>query len=242
MRGVSFIQVPTTLLAQVDASVGGKTAVNHADGKNLIGSFYQPLAVIADTGTLDTLQDREFRAGMAEVIKHGVIRDTDYFDWLELNSAAITARDRKAMSSLIEQSVRNKAEVVAADELESGSRALLNFGHTFGHALETVTAYTRFLHGEAVAIGMVIAARLSESRGLCPPGVSGRLSTLLDDFGLPTTLPRDLDTEQVIEAMTLDKKALGGLTRLVLLTGMGDAVIDSESTTEQIRKAIEDSR
>ena len=242
MRGVPFIQAPTTLLSQVDASVGGKTAVNHIQGKNLVGAFHQPRAVIADTDTLNTLADREFRAGMAEVVKYGAIRDAAFFSWLESESEMIMARDPAALSSLIEKSVRNKAEVVAEDELESGSRALLNFGHTFGHALETVTAYSRFLHGEAVAIGMLIAARLSESRGLCEQGVSARLAGLLARHGLPVSLPADLATDAIMEAMSLDKKVLGGKTRLVLLTAMGRAIIDSESSVEDIRSALEASR
>jgi 3-dehydroquinate synthase len=242
MRGVPFIQVPTTLLAQVDASVGGKTAVNHVRGKNLVGAFHQPRAVIADTDTLDTLPDREFSAGMAEVVKYGAIRDAAFFDWLETESANIQSKNPAALISLIEKSVRNKAAVVAEDELETGARALLNFGHTFGHALETVTAYSRFLHGEAVAIGMAIAARLSESRGLCGPDVSTRLARLLAMQGLPVTLPADLETEAIMDAMTLDKKRLGGKTRLVLLTALGKAIIDSDSPADQIRGAIEASR
>lgn len=242
MRGVPFLQVPTTLLAQVDASVGGKTAVNHPLGKNLIGAFHQPLAVLIDTDTLNTLPDREFRAGIAEVIKYGVIGDMEFFEWLESNTGQILAREPNLLATLIERSVRNKARVVAEDELESGARALLNFGHTFGHALETVTGYSKFRHGEAVAIGMVIAARLSESRGLCPGGVASRISRLLTKLKLPTTLPDDVRSENLMQAMALDKKNLAGQTRLVLLQNLGNAIIDSQSSTRQIEAALAQSR
>jgi 3-dehydroquinate synthase len=179
---------------------------------------------------------------MAEVVKYGAIRDPAFFDWLENESARINTRDADALGSLIETSVRNKAGVVAEDELESGARALLNFGHTFGHALETVSSYSRYLHGEAVAIGMVVAARLSESRGLCAPGVKDRISELLVDQGLPAALPPDLSSDAIMAAMALDKKVLGGRTRLVLLTAMGSAIIDSRSTAAEIHAALEDSR
>jgi 3-dehydroquinate synthase len=238
MRGVPFIQVPTTLLAQVDSSVGGKTAVNHVEGKNLVGAFHQPIAVIADTDTLNTLPDREIRAGMAEVVKYGAIRDAGFFEWLESQAKNIISRDATALAWLIEKSVRNKAEVVAEDEREAGARALLNFGHTFGHALETVTGYSDFLHGEAVSIGMVTAARLSESRGLCPAGVSMRISKLLISLGLPVTLPGKLSLDRFMEAMALDKKVLAGQLRLVLLTELGCAVIDDSSSTEEIHNCL----
>ncbi len=242
MRGVPFIQVPTTLLAQVDASVGGKTAVNHVAGKNLIGSFHQPRAVIIDTDTLNTLPDREFRAGMAEVVKYGVIRDAEFFRWLESSVTSIMSRDVASLTRLIEQCVRNKAEVVAEDERESGSRALLNFGHTFGHALETVTGYSRFLHGEAVGIGMAVAAGLSEMRGLCEPGITRELVGLLEGIGLETKVPEDLKTQEIIEAMSLDKKMLAGKARLILLEALGKSIIDSSSTGQEIMSAIEESQ
>ena len=240
MRGVAFIQVPTTLLAQVDASVGGKTAVNHNKGKNLIGAFHQPAAVFADTDTLKTLPQREFLAGLAEVVKVGAIGDPAFLDWLELEATRIVSRDTHTLTRLIEHSVRYKAEVVAADELESGVRVLLNFGHTFAHALETVTGYSRLLHGEAVSIGMVIAATLSESRGLCAAGMSQRLAKLLTALGLPVAVPDGVETDAIIEAMALDKKALAGQTRLILLTAAGRAVIDTGSCEQELRAAIMD--
>ncbi|MFT5770400.1 MAG: 3-dehydroquinate synthase [Lysobacterales bacterium] len=242
MRGVPFIQIPTTLLAQVDASVGGKTAVNHPMGKNLIGAFHQPKAVIIDTRTLETLPEREFNAGLAEVVKYGAICDADFFYWLKSNADKIRARETETIIRLIEFSVRNKAQVVAEDELESGSRALLNFGHTFAHALETIGEYSQLLHGEAVSIGMVVASRLSESRGLCAPGVSSRISSLLSTFGLPISLPENSQIDTIIDAMALDKKMLAGQTRLILLEALGSAVIDSGSSHEQIRSALEQCR
>ena len=242
MRGVRFVQAPTTLLAQVDASVGGKTGVNHVRGKNLVGAFHQPAAVVIDSATLDTLPEREFNAGMAEVVKYGAIGDAPFFDWLENHADAIVARDESAIDLLIERSVRNKAEIVRQDEKEAGVRALLNLGHTFGHALESETAYRRFLHGEAVAIGMVTAARLSERRGLCGPGVSKRIVRLLERFSLPVAIPEDLEIQGIAEALVLDKKALASGLRLVLLNSIGDASIDRSSSQEDIVRALHDSR
>jgi len=238
MRGVAFIQVPTTLLAQVDASVGGKTGVNHIEGKNLIGAFHQPIAVFADTDTLNTLPEREFRAGLAEAVKIGAIRDPAFLEWLELEAAQIIARDSGTLTRLIDHSVRHKAAVVAEDELESGARALLNFGHSFAHALETITGYSQLLHGEAVSIGMVVAATLSESRRLCPAGVSQRLSELLTALGLPVAVPDGIETNAIIEAMALDKKVLAGQLRLILLNAPGSAVIDTGSSEQEIRAAL----
>lgn len=240
MRGVPFIQVPTSLLAQVDSSVGGKTGVNHVGGKNLLGAFHQPVAVVADTDTLQTLPAREFRAGLAEVVKYGAIRDQEFFEWLERNCDSILAHEVDALATVIEKSVRNKAAVVAEDELETGTRALLNFGHTFGHALETVSGYTRYVHGEAVAIGMVLAARLSESRGLCKPGVADRIAGLLARLGLPVSLSGEYPAEALLEAMELDKKVLAGKKRLVLLTGLGEALIDSDSSQEELLACIQE--
>ena len=238
MRGVRFLQAPTTLLAQVDASVGGKTGVNHVRGKNLVGAFHQPATVVIDSATLDTLPRRELNAGLAEVVKYGAICDEPFFNWLEGNSAAIADRDPRAIDTLIERSVLNKARVVAQDEKEAGVRALLNFGHSFGHALEAETAYTEFLHGEAVAIGMVTAARLSESRGLCGPGTAARLSKLLQCFGLPVKIPRSLAPERLLSALSLDKKAVASGLRLVLLNSIGNAVVDSTSTHDEIADAL----
>ena len=242
MRGISFVQVPTTLLAQVDASVGGKTGVNHPQGKNLIGAFHQPKAVIIDVTTISTLPDREYRAGLAEVVKYGLIRDQDFFSWLEANLDAIGQRTPEAIQQMVEISVRNKAEVVAADELEAGSRALLNLGHSFGHAIETLTGYQQFLHGEAVAIGMVVAARLSEIRGLLPENSSSRLASMLQQLGLPTTVPLSLAPEDLYARLALDKKTLGGQLRLILLDSIGRARVDTESSQQQILEAIGDCR
>jgi 3-dehydroquinate synthase len=238
MRGIRFLQAPTTLLAQVDASVGGKTGINHVQGKNLVGAFHQPAAVFIDSATLDTLAPREFNAGLAEVVKYGAIRDASFFDWLEQVADAIAARDPATLEHLISKSVLNKAEIVARDEKESGIRALLNFGHSFGHALEAETAYQRFLHGEAVAIGMVIAACLSESRGLCQPGVSDRLSELLQRFDLPVRIPHDVPIEGLERSLELDKKAVASGLRLVLLEAIGKARLDDRSSQAEIVGAI----
>lgn len=241
MRGIRFLQAPTTLLAQVDASVGGKTAINHPRGKNLIGAFHQPETVIIDSATLATLPAREFNAGLAEVVKYGAIRDAAFFDWLERNVSPIRGRSSDALNQLIYESVRNKADIVATDEKESGVRALLNFGHSFGHALETATGYSRFLHGEAVAIGMVTATRLSEIRKLCPVGSAKRLAHLLLAFDLPVQLPGDIPISQLMEALALDKKAIASGLRLILLNAIGKATIDQESLEADIVAAMEQS-
>jgi 3-dehydroquinate synthase len=241
MRGVRFLQAPTTLLAQVDASVGGKTAINHDKGKNLIGAFHQPATVIIDSATLSTLPGREFNAGMAEVIKYGAICDAGFFDWLEEHANAIAARDGDALDYLIYRSVLNKAEIVAQDEKEAGVRALLNLGHSFGHALEAETAYSEFLHGEAVAIGMVTAAGLSESRGLCDPGISNRLSKLLLEFQLPVKIPGGISIDGLSQALQLDKKAVAGGLRLILLREIGTAIVDDKSSHQEIIAAMEQS-
>jgi len=242
MRGIRFVQVPTTLLAQVDASVGGKTGINHARGKNLIGAFHQPAAVVIDTGTLATLPQREFRAGMAEVVKYGAIMDRDFFDWLQNSAAEVNARNTEALHFMIRQSVANKAKIVAADEREAGIRALLNFGHSFAHALETLTGYREYLHGEAVAVGMRIAASLSELRGLCRRDTGDKLSNLLRLYDLRLGLPASITVGAMIEALELDKKGLTAGRRLILLKAIGEAVIDDQSTDEQIARAIESGR
>jgi len=242
MRGIRFVQAPTTLLAQVDASVGGKTGVNHVRGKNLVGAFHQPEAVIIDSATLDTLAAREFNAGLAEVVKYGAIRDAEFFDWLESNAAMVAKRDADALDHLIRRSVENKAEVVAADEKEAGVRALLNFGHTFGHAIESETGYERFLHGEAVAIGMVIAASLSAARGLCGREGAARIAALLSRFGLPVRVPADLSVDGLTTALELDKKALASGIRLILLRAIGDAMIDAASSGRDIVEAMDSNR
>ncbi len=241
MRGIRFLQAPTTLLAQVDASVGGKTAINHEKGKNLVGAFHQPAAVMVDTSTLLSLDKREFNAGMAEVVKYGAIRDSSFFTWLEDNADAINGRDMDALDYLIYRSVLDKAEIVARDEKEAGIRALLNFGHSFGHALEAETQYSKFLHGEAVAIGMVTAARLSESRGLCSQGTTGRISDLLTRFGLPVRLPAQSSLAGLRKALDLDKKALASGLRLILLTAIGRAIINDDSHPDEILSVMEQS-
>jgi len=241
MRGIRFLQAPTTLLAQVDASVGGKTGINHAKGKNLIGAFHQPAAVMIDTSTLCSLETREFNAGMAEVVKYGAIRDPSFFSWLEEHAQEINGRDTDALDYLIYRSVLNKAEIVAADEKEAGVRALLNFGHSFGHALEAESRYSKFLHGEAVSIGMVTASRLSESRGLCSQGTTGRISALLTRFGLPVTIPAETSIDGLRDALDLDKKALASGLRLILLTGIGRAIINNDNHPDEIISVIRQS-
>lgn len=226
MRGVAFIQVPTTLLSQVDSSVGGKTGVNHPGGKNLVGAFHQPRLVLIDTDTLKTLPDRELSAGLAEVIKHAVIFDRDYFDWLEGNVEALLARDAAALAHAIARSCEIKAAVVSADETEKGQRALLNFGHTFGHAIENSLGYGEWLHGEAVAAGMVMAAELS---GISPED-QDRLRRLLAAARLPVEPPR-IGSANLREAMRLDKKAAGKRLRFILLDGLGSARIESDVDT-----------
>jgi 3-dehydroquinate synthase len=238
MRGIRFIQVPTTLLAQVDASVGGKTGFNHPRGKNLIGAFHQPGAVLIDIETLETLPGREFAAGIAEVVKIAAVRDLEFLCWLESNHAKITARAPEALTYMITRSVANKASIVAEDEHEAGVRALLNFGHSFAHALETLTDYRVYLHGEAVSIGMMVASRLSELRGICEAGFSARLGALLESFGLPLQVPANVSTEEILEAMKLDKKVIAGSTRLILVKSAGVGIIDSSSDHKQIAEAI----
>ena len=238
MRGVNFIQVPTSLLAQVDASVGGKTGFNHPQGKNLVGAFHQPVSVLVDIDTLQTLPEREFSAGMAEVVKIAAIRDEDFLNWLENNEPGINAREPETLVNMISRSIQNKADVVTEDEREAGVRALLNFGHSFAHALETLTGYKKYLHGEAVAIGMMVATRLSEQRGLCTPGFSGRLGKLLQSFGLPVDMPDNSHPDDILELMKLDKKVIAGAYRLILLKSAGQGIIDSDSSNEQIAAAI----
>ena len=224
-RGVSFIQVPTTLLAQVDSSVGGKTAVNHPRGKNMIGAFYQPRCVIADTNTLNTLDDRQLAAGLAEVIKYGLIRDPAFFEWLEANMDALVDRNASALSYCIERSCQNKAEVVAQDEHESGVRATLNLGHTFGHAIEAGMGYGNWLHGEAVATGMLMAADLSRRSGWLSDEDVYRTGALLERAGLPVVPPSELSEKTYMELMKVDKKVQSGHIRLVLLKSIGEAFI-----------------
>ena len=237
MRGVDFIQVPTTLLAQVDSSVGGKTGVNHASGKNLIGAFHQPRAVLIDTGTLKTLPDRELKAGLAEVIKYGAIVDADFFAWIEDNLEALIARDSDSLAAAVQRSCELKAEIVAEDERESGRRALLNFGHTFGHAIEHCQGYGEWLHGEAVAAGMVMAAQLSANdAALC-----GRIERLLERAGLPTRPPA-IAANDLLAAMSLDKKVHGKQLRFVLLRSLGEAFVTSDYDTARLEAVLEATR
>ena len=238
-RGVDFIQVPTTLLAQVDSSVGGKTAVNHPRGKNMIGACHQPRAVVIDTAVLDTLPEREFAAGMAEVIKYGLIRDPEFFQWLLDNQAALAARDTAPVAEAILRSCRNKAEVVAADETEQGNRALLNLGHTFGHAMETFTGYRDWLHGEAVSAGMVMAARMSLELGWLKQADLDRVSDSLAAWKLPVTAPEGMARADFSELMALDKKVQNGRLRLVLLNQIGDALVTGEYDPNALTRTLE---
>ena len=225
MRGIDFVQMPTTLLAMVDSSVGGKTGVNLAAGKNLVGAFHQPRAVVIDTSTLATLPEREFVAGLAEVIKYGAIGDAGFFDWLDAYAEDLLARDPDALEAAIATSCRHKAGVVARDERELGERALLNFGHTFGHAIEVEAGYGEILHGEAVAIGMRLAASLSSRLGLADTAEADRLQALLTRFKLPTRIPPGLDAQRLLERMRLDKKSVSGQLRLILWRGIGKAEV-----------------
>jgi 3-dehydroquinate synthase len=233
-RGIGYVQIPTTLLAQVDSSVGGKTGVNHTGGKNLIGAFYQPRAVIADTDALATLPDRELKSGLAEVIKYGCVWDPLLFDWLDRNIVKLLARDAEALRYAIGRSCEIKAIVVARDERERDLRAILNFGHTFGHAIEAATAYEKYLHGEAVGLGMLIAADLSLRLGLIDAPLKERVRDILARTGLPTQAPR-IGAARAFELMQMDKKVLGGALRLVLLEKLGRAII-----TDQYSKAALD--
>ncbi|MBI3576039.1 MAG: 3-dehydroquinate synthase [Gammaproteobacteria bacterium] len=241
-RGVPFIQVPTTLLAQVDSSVGGKTGVNHALGKNMIGAFHQPRAVIIDTDTLNTLSDRELSAGLAEVIKVGLIRDPEFFAWLEQHMDRLLARNPATLVEAIYRSCRNKAEVVAADEKEAGVRATLNLGHTFGHAIETGMGYGAWLHGEAVAAGMAMAADLSHRLGwLKEPDVT-RIRALLERARLPVQAPPTLSAARLRELMSVDKKVQAGKLRLVLLKQLGEAVITGDVPTAVLDETLNAAR
>ena len=236
-RGVGLVQVPTTLLAQVDSSVGGKTAVNHPAGKNLIGAFYQPRAVVADVGVLQTLPEREFRAGLAEVIKYGVIADAGFFAWLEQHMDDLVARRPEALIHAVRRSCEIKAQVVAGDEREQGNRAILNFGHTYGHAIEALTNYETWLHGEAVAIGMVMAMHLSERSHRAPQGEAARVRALLTQANLPTA-PNELDPDAMLQAMGMDKKVVDGRIRLVLCDGIGNVSVTAEVPPPEIRAGI----
>jgi 3-dehydroquinate synthase len=236
-RGMPFIQVPTTLLSQVDSSVGGKTAINHPRGKNMIGAFYQPKLVLADTDTLNTLPDRELRAGLAEVIKYGLIRDLPFLEWIELNLERVLAREPDALAYAIHRSCQNKAEVVVADEHENGERALLNLGHTFGHAIETGMGYGEWLHGEAIAVGSMMAAELSCLLGWIDRAAVDRVEKLFVRAGLPVVGPL-LVVERYVELMQHDKKVQDGKLRLILFRQIGQAVVSDAASASQIAHAI----
>jgi 3-dehydroquinate synthase len=229
-RGVNLVQIPTTLLSQVDSSVGGKTGVNHPLGKNMIGAFYQPQAVIADTSTLNTLDDRELSAGLAEVIKYGLIKNADFFEWIKNNINQLLERDPAALTHAIKVSCQTKADIVAADERESGQRALLNLGHTFGHAIETGMGYGEWLHGEAVGAGMCMAAKMSALLGWMSNAQVEEAIELIKQAKLPTTAPESMTSEQFLALMSVDKKVLDGVLRLVLLEKIGHAVITRRNT------------
>jgi len=237
-RGVDFIQIPTTLLSQVDSSVGGKTGVNHLLGKNMIGAFYQPQCVIADTQTLNTLDDQQLSAGLAEVIKYGLINDLDFFIWLEQNMPALLARDSEKLAYAINRSCQDKADVVAQDEREGGIRALLNLGHTFGHAIETGMGYGEWLHGEAVGAGMCLAAKLSCQMGLMPETDLIRTVNLIKQAKLPIQAPEQMNAQQFLDLMAVDKKVIDQKLRLILMKGIGQAFITSEVTPVQITDCL----
>jgi 3-dehydroquinate synthase len=241
-RGVNFIQIPTTLLAQVDSSVGGKTGVNHPLGKNMIGAFHQPQCVIADTNTLNTLDDRQLSAGIAEVIKYALINSDEFFNWLVNNMSGLTQRDPQALAYAIEFSCQDKADIVAADEREAGQRALLNLGHTFGHAIETGLGYGKCLHGEAVAIGMVMAADLSIRHGWIDSVVQDKIIELLMQANLPTSIPESdtrLTSEQFLKLMAGDKKVLDGQLHLVLMNQLGNSLITADFDPQKLRQTLD---
>jgi 3-dehydroquinate synthase len=236
MRGIDFVQVPTTLLAQVDSSVGGKTGVNHAMGKNMIGTFWQPRLVWVDTDTLKTLPKREFLSGLAEVIKYGVIWDGEFFRFLEENVGKVLTHDRETLGHIIRVSCKIKAEVVSKDERESGLRAILNYGHTIGHAIETATGYTRYLHGEAVAIGMHAEAKLAKQLGLLDGDQAERIKAVIDAYGLPSAPPDDVAFESVLSSMRLDKKAVSGDLKFILPEQIGAVKIKGGLPAKELQQ------
>lgn len=239
MRGIDFIQVPTTLLAQVDASIGGKTGVDLPQGKNLVGAFHQPRAVIIDTRTLDTLPMRELRSGLAEVVKHGIIYDRQYLDFIESNSKELLKRNHEVLEKTICRSVEIKRDVVEADERESGLRAILNYGHTVGHAVEALSGFGKYRHGEASSIGMVTEALAAEDNGFAESGVTKKIAGVLNKFGLPVDMPVGLDTYEIIRAIELDKKTMGGKIRLALPVEIGKCRVISDIDRNMLARAIE---
>ena len=237
-RGVGFIQVPTTLLSQVDSSVGGKTGINHELGKNMIGAFYQPKAVIIDVNTLDTLSNQEFSAGMAEVIKYGLLGNADFLSMLEANIESIMARKKDLIIEVIFNCCQDKARIVELDEFEKGKRALLNLGHTFGHGIENAFGYGNYLHGEAVSIGMVMAAKLSKDEGNLSHEETLRVESILSKADLPISINKTIDSETLITAMSLDKKSIDGKIRLVLLKSLGDSYLTDSYSDENFMKVV----
>lgn len=237
-RGVDFIQIPTTVLSQVDSSVGGKTAVNHPLGKNMIGAFYQPKAVFIDLATLATLPEREFNAGIAEVIKYGILGDAEFFDWLENNIEAIKVADETALNFMIERCCQCKADIVAADETEAGVRALLNLGHTFGHAIEAEQGYGNWLHGEAVAAGMVLAGKLAVAMNLLKPSELCRMQALIAAFNLPVQAPENMAFANFMRHMRRDKKNVAGKLRFIVPTAIGKSIISDDVTEEVLQQIL----
>ena len=237
MRGVDFIQIPTTLLSQVDSSVGGKTGINHPLGKNMIGAFYQPKCVIADINVLDTLLDKDLSAGLAEVIKYGLIRDSAFFSWLESNIKGIIERDHQLLIETVVRSCQNKADIVESDEFESGIRAILNLGHTFGHAIENASGYGKWLHGEAVATGIIMAAYLSEQMGWLTKKENHRIKSLILDANLPIN-PPEISKQKFLDLMQLDKKTKDDQINLVLQQGIGKAILTSDYDTEKLHNTL----
>ncbi len=242
MRGTHFVQIPTTLLAMVDASIGGKTAINHEMGKNLIGSFYQPDAIFINIDFLGTLPEREYTSALAEVVKYGVIMDRELFEFLETHKKDVKDRKKDVLADVISMSIRNKVSIVESDERESGMRAILNFGHTFGHALEVATGYNSYLHGEAVSIGEVMASVLSEKMGLIEKRDRERIVGLLGDLGLPICLPKDVSSDEIIEALSLDKKVKSKKVFFVLTKGIGRSTISGEVAGRLVAETIEECR
>ncbi len=237
-RGVDFIQVPTTLLSQVDSSVGGKTAINHPLGKNMVGAFYQPNAVVIDIDSLSTLPDREFAAGMAEVIKYGILGDYNFFEWLVHNHKKISAKDSEALKYMIQSCCQCKADIVAQDEKEAGLRALLNLGHTFGHAIEAEQGYGVWLHGEAVAAGMVLAAKLAVNKELLKASELRRIESLILAFDLPTEAPADMNFDSFVKHMKRDKKNLAGRLRFIVPTAIGASEMRDDITEEELKQIL----
>jgi 3-dehydroquinate synthase len=237
-RGIDFIQIPTTLLSQVDSSVGGKTAVNHPLGKNMIGAFYQPKAVFIDIDSLDTLPVREFNAGMAEVIKYGILGDRDFFIWLEDHSAAIKSGDKSVLAQMIERCCQCKADIVAKDETEAGVRALLNLGHTFGHAIEADQGYGKWLHGEAVATGMVLAGKLAVAMNLLEVSEYRRMESLISAFDLPIVAPENMGFAEFIRHMRRDKKNIAGKLRFIIPTAIGKSEIRDDVSQDMLQEIL----